>query len=101
MQYLIIWLHFIADFILQTDYMAVNKSKSNRVLLGHALCYASPFILIVGIKYGLLNGLLHFGTDYISSRVTSNLWSKGDRRNFFIVIGLDQAVHLTCLLATL
>ena len=41
---LIIWLHFISDFVLQTDYIAINKSKMANVLIGHCLMYSAPFI---------------------------------------------------------
>jgi hypothetical protein len=30
---IVFWLHFVADFILQTNYMSINKSKSLKVLL--------------------------------------------------------------------
>lgn len=117
---LIIWillLHFIGDFILQTDKMAKGKSKSNLVLAYHVgvltvvlfvgLCVASligwytkqpmsiDLLALFGI-YALANGALHFIIDWCTSRATSFLWSIGDRHNFFVVIGLDQFLHMVC-----
>lgn len=96
----LIWLHFICDFVLQTDVMAQNKSKSNYWLSVHIAAYSTPMLLL-GWKYALANAALHFGTDWISSRVTSKMYAAGERHWFFVVIGADQAVHLTCLVATM
>jgi len=93
----IVWIHFVADFALQTTYMARNKSKSNKALGLHCLVYSIPFI-IIDWKYAILAGLMHFPVDYITSRITSKLWEKGNVRLFFIVIGFDQAIHMTALL---
>ena len=96
---LIIWLHFIADFVLQSDRIAKGKSKSNQMLLEHVAIYSVPFA-ILGIEYAVANACLHFVVDWFSSRATSYLWQKGERHWFFVVIGIDQALHLTCLFVT-
>lgn len=97
--------HWIGDFILQSDYHATNKSKNNRVLLAHVMMYTVPiywvgfFFLPVTLAFvwAVVNLLLHFVTDYITSRITSKLWLKGDRHNFFVTIGADQTIHMVCL----
>lgn len=92
MIYLVLIAHFVADFVLQTDKMATNKSKSNYWLLNHVLVY-TLVMSIFGLTFGLINGLSHFAVDFISSRLTSYFWKKGDRHNFFVIIGLDQLAH--------
>lgn len=96
----IFWLHFLADFILQTDEMALNKSHSVVWLSLHALTYGIPFLLL-GWKYAIINAGLHWLVDFVTSKCTSYLWSTGQRHWFFVVIGLDQAIHMTLLILTL
>jgi len=97
---IIVWFHFVADFIFQTDKIAKGKSTSNIVLATHVSIYSLLFFLL-SWKYAVVNAILHFITDYITSRLTTYYWSKNNRRAFFITIGADQAVHLTCLILTL
>ena len=96
---ILIWMHFIADFILQTDTMAVNKSKSNKWLTVHVTIYTIPF-LYFGWLFAIINGIAHFVTDYVTSRVASKLWAKDERHWFFVTVGFDQAIHITTLLLT-
>lgn len=103
----IIWLHFFADFILQTDDMALKKSSDNNWLALHICAYSLPFFAIgisflgLSVEYVCFNALAHFVTDWCTSRVTSRLWKAGRRHMFFVVIGLDQAIHMTCLIVGL
>ena len=97
---LIILLHWLSDFFLQNDQMAQNKSTSNKWLSIHIAVYMVPFMVFFGWKYALLNGALHWITDWCSSRGAKYFWEKGDVHNFFVVVGADQAVHYLCLILT-
>lgn len=96
---LLTWLHFFSDFILQSDKMAINKSSSLKWLTIHVTVYIIPF-LYFGWKFALVNYIAHWTTDFFSSRATTYLWKKEKRHWFFVVIGLDQAIHMTCLFLT-
>jgi hypothetical protein len=104
--------HWVADFVLQTHWQASNKSKRMDALARHVGCYtmvlffAVPFVF-PGEHYGpwsafiLLNGSLHFLTDYVTSRISSKLYAKQDWHNFFVVIGFDQLIHQATLGGTM
>ena len=116
--------HFIADFPMQTGTMAENKSTSWKWLSSHIAAYTGSMIVLGimflpvmhwGLDYkgkalidftsawcifSLLNGLLHFFTDAITSRCTTYFYKKGDTHTFFTVIGFDQFMHGVTLILT-
>jgi hypothetical protein len=111
MIYALIFTHWLADFVCQTDEMAKNKSKSNRWLVKHILAYMavlSIFAIVAGfnipsnfwMSFVLINGVAHFIIDYFTSRLSSACWAKGEVHNFFVVIGFDQALHMSTLYGT-
>jgi hypothetical protein len=94
--------HWVADFVLQSHWMASNKSERLDALMLHvavyslAMCFAAAIILPINTSLALwlaANSLLHFLTDYCSSRLSSRLWRAGKWHDFFVVIGADQLVH--------
>lgn len=100
--------HWIADFVLQNDWMAQGKSKRAAPLLAHVFVYSTVFglssLFVVGayaiapgfgwwVGFVWANGALHLATDYVTSRATARLWAAGDRHNFFVMIGFDQLIH--------
>lgn len=102
---LILWAHWIGDFIMQSDWHATNKSSNNWILLHHVGCYSIPLLMIgflvpISMAWVLINAILHAVTDWCTSRMTSKLWVAGERHWFFVVIGLDQSIHFTTLFAT-
>jgi hypothetical protein len=101
--FVLIWMHFVMDFVCQTHNMALGKSKSNKWLLIHIAVYSTPF-LFFGVPFALINGLTHLVIDYFTSRFNSKMWKKGTDgdpfgfRLFWIGIGFDQALHATILM---
>ena len=39
-------LHLLGDYVLQTDHMAIHKTKKTWVAFFHALVYSLPFVLV-------------------------------------------------------
>lgn len=100
----LLFVHWIADFVLQTDWQAKNKSSDNVALGKHVATYticlglAVPIIFhpanpVACLAFIALNGVMHFATDYYTSRLNSWLWAKGDVHNFFVAVGFDQLIH--------
>lgn len=119
--------HFVGDFLLQSDWMATNKSKRWDALALHVTAYTSAFFLWgLHWQFIALVWLTHFVTDAITSRITSALWFfkredgiwvqaeyaqpkhgrtlvnpwspiDGNRHWFFLCIGADQLLHFTTL----
>lgn len=98
--------HWIADFVLQSHWMAVNKSENWYALSLHVLVYTSAMTMFASffvqelVLFFYITFILHFVTDAITSRITKRLWANGDVHNFFVVIGFDQFLHVTTLVAT-
>jgi undecaprenyl pyrophosphate phosphatase UppP len=112
----VIAMHWVADFVLQTDWQAKNKSKDNFALLFHVITY-TICIFLCGIFFltneltaqnikiwelwALANGVVHFAVDYVTSRINTYLWNKGRVHDFFVMVGFDQLIHYACLFGSL
>ena len=111
----ILFVHFIADFILQIK--EPMKSKNNIPLFTHVVVYSlilliSSFCIFKSPElawyFAILNGVLHYCVDYITSRLSSYMYSNGymgtnqlPNISFWAVIGFDQFLHSLMLLFTL
>lgn len=108
----IIFIHFVADFVVQTSWQATNKSKNNLALTMHVLSYSLIWFLVASIYGMITNNFMiaflfpmitfacHWITDYFTSRLNSYLWNKSDIHNFFVSVGFDQVLHYIQLFLT-
>lgn len=97
----ILFAHWVADFVCQSDYMAKGKSSSNLILGQHILVYTAVIALMtLNPLFALVNGAIHFVVDYFTSRASSKLYKAGQIHWFFVVIGFDQFIHTATLLYT-
>ena len=110
-------LHFVGDFVLQTDWMALNKSRHLDALTLHVAVYTSVFAgwlyfpvpsvpdAVNISQFLVFTFLSHLLTDAITSRMTARLWFidasgalvPGRRHWFFVTIGADQLIHAATL----
>lgn len=89
-------IHFVFDFVLQSDKMALGKSKSWFWLTAHIAVYGIGFMPF-GFNFWAATSALHFVTDAITSRINSKLWASKKNHWFFVGVGADQLIHLYCL----
>jgi uncharacterized membrane protein len=106
----ILIIHYVADFIFQSDWQAKNKSTCNSALLSHTILYSLvwiPFCCGVGLSslsvvvFCLVTFIAHSVTDYFTSRAVRYFFTKQDHHNGFLVIGFDQVLHYIQLYITL
>lgn len=109
---LILIIHFLADFPLQTHEQATKKGESNKWLFYHVgtytliwsviymtLPFQSEYPLLSWLTFSLLIGVPHFIVDWVTSRVGKPFWRSQDFHNGFTVVGFDQVIHYLCLIA--
>ncbi len=106
----ILLIHWIADFVLQTDKQAKGKSKNWGDLLGHTITYSACWIPFAFFRFGyssvgflafpIITFIAHTTTDYFTSRLNSKLLAKGDTHHFFVSVGFDQVLHYVQLILT-
>jgi len=94
-------LHLIADWLLQNEWMSVNKvSLSHPAAWVHGTIHGVLLGLVFGWAGGLTLGFLHILVD---TRVPIRWWIKvfkkceGSPDLPILLIGCDQVLHLSCL----
>ncbi len=104
----IILIHWISDFVFQTRMMGENKGKSNFWLTLHVFTY-SCWTFTGWALYSLFTTghyseqtylyatawifILHWLTDFITSRITGWFYINKNFYGFFTTIGFDQVLH--------
>jgi len=95
--------HLIADFVLQGSEIATQKRMFNKYMLVHvvsaALLFLLPVFLVTGnfeFKAMTLIFILHLIIDVIKKEIDPII-TKGKQNRFFILLGVDQMLHITSL----
>ena len=106
---MLLMVHWLADFSLQTQEQANNKYNSLTVLLSHVVTYTMCMTTVIAAFYvvklglitviyvGLCLGISHFLIDFVTSKVTHKLYEAKRYHDFFVVIGFDQFLHVLTL----
>ncbi len=94
-------IHLIADWLLQNEWMAANKSKlSHPAAWIHSAIHGVLLGLLFGWVGGLVQAVLHMLVD---TRVPLQWWVKNFKRcqnspdYSILLIGCDQVLHVCCL----
>lgn len=102
----ILFIHWLADFVLQTDHQATTKSKNLKALFTHtsiySLCWFSlwPVLKMNTLAFIGITFLAHTLTDFFTSRLNARFRHEKKEREFFISIGFDQLLHYAQLILT-
>lgn len=109
MLYILMFAHWVGDFVLQSGWMALNKGRCWKALLAHVCVYAvvlGAFAAFLTASWtGLAcfvgaNFVLHLLVDSVTARMTMRFWQFENKRRFFLTLGFDQFLHFLCLAAT-
>jgi hypothetical protein len=94
-------LHLIADWLLQNEWMSVNKVRlSHPAAWVHASIHGVLLGLVLGWPAGLTLGVLHMLVDTrVPIRWWIKLFKKCDQSPDLpiLLIGCDQVLHLSCI----
>ncbi|HNT70584.1 MAG TPA: DUF3307 domain-containing protein [Bacteroidales bacterium] len=117
----IIIIHWFADFLMQDKKWAIGKSKNWNDLLSHTIIYSFIWflfsissnilsLLVLDwmnlINFTLITFIAHTATDYVTSRIVSKKFAKGEygtsipNTGAFTIIGIDQVLHYIQLFLT-
>lgn len=118
---IILFIHFVADFLFQSRQMGVKKSRNIYWLVAHIYVYSIItflgwiFFFNLNLKMSFelisLTVFSHFLTDYITSKISSKFYLKSKKSKslkeskyfewlFWSTIGFDQLIHAITLILT-
>lgn len=110
---LILIVHFLADFAMQTHEQATKKGEGWKVWNKWLFYHVGVYTLIWGVFYWivpldhsvggwlafmLVIGIPHYIVDWVTSRLSKPFFKSGDFHNGFVVVGFDQVLHYICIL---
>jgi hypothetical protein len=103
---LLLFAHWVGDFLMQSNEMAENKFRSFKWLSIHVAAYSAPIFVVACLLldwrdaalFVALNASLHWLTDAVTSRLAHRVRDKP--KSFFPVIGFDQFIHASTLILT-
>lgn len=113
----ILFLHLIADYVIQSNKININKSKNIYWLLIHVFFYFSCFFIGLfflytfekSLTYSLVNAIIHFIVDFFTSRTIGIFYERVDlnlkkeKLDLYypiLILGIDQFFHTTFLIIT-
>jgi hypothetical protein len=95
----LLFCHWVADFICQTDWMAQNKSHDVKALIIHCLVYGAVMgTMMFNIQFGFWCFMLHVPVDFVTSKINKKLWDDKNIHWFFVSVGFDQWIHAVVLI---
>ena len=106
---MILLIHWLADFCLQTDHQAQNKWHDYEALTTHVATYSIVWFIasycLLGswdkaAMFTVVTFTCHWIVDMITSHISHNHFNKKDYHNGFVTVGFDQILHYIQLFTT-
>lgn len=106
---LILLIHWLSDFCLQTHGQATRKSTEDVPLAEHVTAYSLVWLIAAycmlgswdyAVAFASITWVAHCITDYCTSRIGKKYFDKQDYHTGFVVIGFDQILHYIQLFIT-
>ncbi len=109
----LIFCHFVGDWLLQDRYVAENKSKKISILLYHLLTVHLVLVAgMVGMGFDAtpslliclaINAAIHGVLDWTIWKIYAKFWHDPEtpihkQKAFYNTIAVDQCIHLACLM---
>lgn len=91
--YLLIGMHFFADFVFQLPKVGSARGTIPRTLITHCIFYAIPFA-IFGAQFFVGMLCCHWLTDYFTDKLLKKYWLEKRARRHRLVFGFDQSFHI-------
>jgi len=95
-----IYAHLIGDYLIQTDWMALNKKKSTWICVIHIITYIIPYLWTgLGLDKILLIGIEHFIQDrwnlvyWLMEKTGHNKFNKPPMAPWSIIV-TDNILHI-------
>ena len=103
---LLMMVHWLADFALQSPDQANNKWHSAEALGRHVFTYSICMSVVLLYLFSgefpirttlfgcALLAVSHYLIDFVTSKITHKLYEDSRYHDFFVVIGFDQFLHM-------
>lgn len=102
---IILLMHYVADFLLQSQNVRKNKHDSLEEMFTHIGIYSvvmmcTTWVLGLPPIWWAINVLAHLAVDFMTAPASHSFFSTEDYWWGMNIVGLDQLIHIFILIAT-
>lgn len=97
--------HWIGDYVLQSESMAIGKATSIKWLTIHVLVWTASLGVITTLfgatfTWVAAMGVAHWIQDFVTAKINSHYQKTKQLKLFWLTIGSDQMLHYMVLFTT-
>lgn len=114
---IVLFTHYVSDFIYQTETQFKHKTRIYKLLFKHTLLYSTIFgsvfeIMVrldlfgaqepyIALYFTLITFITHTVVDEFTGKITHKLWRDGYDYKRLLMFGFDQIIHIAILFITI